>query len=203
MSAGLACLRLEGFRQPSLPEDCVGRMPAGYADRHREIASRDRAAPNFMAALALANEFATGRQQQFAESSVELGCHSGGGPFSFTQRRDLKEHRGRIQIGMIVRQKIEGHRRHFRQQTVKSCGIRSGRYVVTMSAPDRSLVVPDGRNSKDDWLQLRCSSHSAIHTTANGTKGNEYPLPQAASPLSGRAGSMSTCRTLEKFQWTR
>jgi hypothetical protein len=46
-------------------------MPAGDADLNRENPFRDRAAPDFAAALALTNEFATRLAEKMAKLAVE------------------------------------------------------------------------------------------------------------------------------------
>ena len=50
-------------------------MAAWDADRHREIPLGDRAALDFVAALALANKRAAGGAQQFSQRAVELRRH--------------------------------------------------------------------------------------------------------------------------------
>jgi len=52
------------------------------------------------------------------------------------------QERGRIDARVIVRQKIERHRRDFRQQFVEHGRGGGGRNVVAMSAPDRGFLVP-------------------------------------------------------------
>src|SRR5579872_2463898 len=64
------------LRQSGLTQDCICRVPAWDADGHRETPFRDRAIPDFVAALALPDEGATCRPQQLAQRLVELRRHS-------------------------------------------------------------------------------------------------------------------------------
>jgi hypothetical protein len=84
-------------------------MSTCYPDGNRETPLGDGAAPDFMAALALPHQFAAGRSQEIPQDAIELRSHSSGNRIGLAQRRDLKEQRGWIDVGMIERQKIERH----------------------------------------------------------------------------------------------
>lgn len=90
------------FREAGLAQDCVGGMTARDADRHREIATRDRAVPDFVAPFALPDEGAARGAQERAKLSIELRRHSRSGWFGFSKGRNLQEERSRVDIGMIV-----------------------------------------------------------------------------------------------------
>lgn len=64
-----------------------------------------------MAAFALSNQIASRLSQEFTQQTVKLRGHSSCRRFGFTQRRDLKIERGGVSIWMIIRKKIESHRR--------------------------------------------------------------------------------------------
>ncbi len=105
--------------------------------------------PDFVAALARADERAACGAQQVAQGPVELRRHSGRGRFGFAQRGDLQKQLARIDLGMIVGQQIERHGGNLRQQFVERRRVGRGGNVVAMPAPDRGLVVPCGGNRKD------------------------------------------------------
>ena len=79
----------ERLGQARLTQDSIGGVTAGNTDGHSEIPLRDRAVPDFVAALALPDERASRRTQQLPQSAVELRSHSGGGRFGFPERCDL------------------------------------------------------------------------------------------------------------------
>ena len=84
-------------------------MTAWNSDRHREVSLGDRATPDFVAALALADEIAPCGAQKVAQRFVELRRHLRGGGFRFAERRDLQKQISGIDLGMIVGQQIERH----------------------------------------------------------------------------------------------
>ena len=77
--------------QTRLTKDCIGSVATRNADRHGEISFRDRAMPNFVAAVALPHENATRGTQQIAQRLIKLRRHSGCGRLGFAQRGDLQE----------------------------------------------------------------------------------------------------------------
>jgi hypothetical protein len=55
-----------------------------------------------VAAFPPTNKCATCSTQQFAQRTVELRGHSGGGAFCFAERGDLEVERSRIDLRMII-----------------------------------------------------------------------------------------------------
>jgi hypothetical protein len=199
MSAAVARFRLERFGESGLSQNRVGGVSAWYPDGNREVSCGYRTMPDFMAALTLPHKRAACGQQQFPEHPVELRRHSGGGQFGFAQRGDLEKDRGRIQIGMIVRQKVERHRRDFRKKIVKGGGIGGGRYVVAMAAPYRRFIVPYGGNREDGWLRHAFSDHPDYYTTPD--RGMDTFNPPRVACLTGRSPfAKAGCR---RTLWTR
>ena len=139
---GFAQIRLNGgvrskrLRQPRLPQNCIRRMTARDADRHGKILICDWAMPDFMAALALADEDTARRFQQVPQRAVELRGHSGCGGFGFAKRRDLQIKRSGVRVRVIVGKKIERHCRHLVQQAVQRRRICGGWNVIAMTSPD-------------------------------------------------------------------
>ena len=81
------------------------------------------------------------------------GAISGDSRPGFARRGDLQTQRRWIDVGVIVRQQVERHRRYLRQQFVERRRITGRGDVVAMPPPDRVFIVPDGGNGKDDLLR--------------------------------------------------
>jgi hypothetical protein len=137
------------LREPSLPQNGIRCVPTRNPDRHGEISSGDRAMPDLMAALALADKSTPGSTRQIPKSAIELRGHSGGHELGFAQSGDLQINRRRVDARMVVRKKVEHHRGNLRQQLVKSRSVGRRRDVVTVSGPDGSFVIPGGRDGED------------------------------------------------------
>ena len=69
--------------QARLPQDAVRRVAACNAERNRKVSLCNRAIPDFVTALALADQRAACRPKQLSQCAVELGRHSGGQRFCF------------------------------------------------------------------------------------------------------------------------
>lgn len=147
--------RSKRLRQSRLAKDRIRRMAAWNADGNWKVGFRDRALPDFMAAFALANQVTSARGQQLAQLLVELRRHLRCRRFGFAQGGDLKEQRCRINARMIVRQQVERHGRNLRQQLVERWRIGCRRDIVTVTTPNRGLMVPSRRDCKDHWFRHR------------------------------------------------
>jgi hypothetical protein len=81
----------ERFRQACLAQDRIGGVAAWNSDRDGEVSFGDRAVPDFVASLALADKKTAGAAQQIPQRLVELRRHSRSGWFGFAQRSDLQK----------------------------------------------------------------------------------------------------------------
>src|SRR5262249_20852611 len=105
-----------------------------------------------------------------------LGC--------FAQRGDLHEQIAWIDIRMIIRKKIERHHRNFRPQLIERRCVSRSRNVVAVPAPNRRLLVPDGRNRKDHWFGHAGSQLAALASKSTITfQAMEGGLPQSSSAV--------------------
>jgi hypothetical protein len=100
----------KSFWQADLTQDGIRRVTARYSNRHGKVSLGNWAAPDFMAAFALADHEATRTAQEIAQRFVKLRSHSGRGWFGLAQRRNLQKQICRIDVWVIVGQQIECHR---------------------------------------------------------------------------------------------
>ena len=192
----------ERLGQPGLPENGVRGVTARDTDWHGEAAGRDWAAPDLVTALALPDQRAAGRAQEIAQPNIELRGHSSGERLGFAQRGKLKKDRSRFDAGVIVRKEIEGHGGHLRQEAVERRGVRCGRYVVAIPAPDACFGVPDRRDGEDQG-----SRHFRLARSARGRGLARWTEPitsqasrRSLTPGNGAAGPPARVQALS---WSR